>query len=175
MEQILIIEDNDDTSLILQLQLKQMGFASTVVERCSTLADVAGYVTSESLQIILTDLGLPDSPASETFSRIQTMFPYTPIVVLTGIDEVSTAMETLQQGAQDYLVKGQYNIGEFKRSINYAIQRKKASNDYERLFHDNPAPMFIYEDHTFRFLAVNEAALHQYGYSRQELLLSEIK
>ena len=170
MKQILIIEDDDDTSLLLHKQLNQMGFAPDLIERCSTLAEVSNYKASNSLQIILTDLGLPDSHSSETFLRVQGMFPYTPIVVLTGLDELSTAMETLQQGAQDYLVKGQYNTGEFKRSINYATQRKKASNDSERLFNENPAPMYIYEEQTYRFLAVNNAALHQYGYTRNEFL-----
>jgi PAS domain S-box-containing protein len=42
--------------------------------------------------------------------------------------------------------------------------------NYRRLFDESPAPMYIYDDHTYDFLAVNNAALHQYGYSREEFL-----
>jgi len=60
--------------------------------------------------------------------------------------------------------------------IAYLVLRKKhktqleSLDGYKHLFEDIPTPMYIYEDHTLRFLAVNDAALEQYGYSRDEFL-----
>ena len=48
--------------------------------------------------------------------------------------------------------------------------RENSSEDYKRLFDGIPAPMYIYDDQTFRFLAVNDAAIEQYGYTREEFL-----
>ncbi|SEM99901.1 PAS domain S-box-containing protein [Mucilaginibacter gossypiicola] len=49
-------------------------------------------------------------------------------------------------------------------------QRANSSEDYRRLFDGIPTPMYIYDDQTFHFLAVNDAAIEQYGYTREEFL-----
>ena len=124
----------------------------------------------QEVGIVLTDLSLPDSASEETFGLVAQLFPYTPIIVMTGNAELEAAIKTIQQGAQDYLVKGEFDQKLLGKAIHYAIERKKQMNDYRRLFEENPAPLFIYEYDTYQFLTVNAAALHQYGYSREEFL-----
>ncbi len=74
---------------------------------------------------ILLDLTLPDSIGLDTFKKIHSEAPALPIIVLTGNDDDSLALRALQDGAQDYLVKGQVSGQILARSIRYAIERKR--------------------------------------------------
>ncbi|HLO10330.1 MAG TPA: ATP-binding protein, partial [Desulfobacteria bacterium] len=71
------------------------------------------------------DLALPDSQGIDTLSAVRTAAPGVPVVVLTGLDDENAAMESLRQGAQDYLVKGKFDGVLLMRSIRYARERKK--------------------------------------------------
>jgi signal transduction histidine kinase len=75
--------------------------------------------------LILLDLTLPDSDGLETFIRVVEAAPDLPIVVMSGINDVGLAIETVQLGAQDYLVKGHVDNHLLVRSMQYAIERKR--------------------------------------------------
>lgn len=169
MQKILIIEDDNDAFYLVKNFLQDIGYDKRQITRCTHLAEVLA-LPDNFASLVLADLGLPDSPSGMTFRKIQEKFPYTPILVLTGSGQISQAVETIKLGAQDYLIKGDFNRKDLDRAIKYAIERKKVRNDYERLFRENPAPMYIYEEHTFRFLAVNNAAVTQYGYTQDKFL-----
>lgn len=170
MDKVLIIEDNDDSYLLIFLALKSIGLSDGNVIRCTHLQAVRQH-RDEVFDIIITDLGLPDSEGLATFSYVHSIFPETPIVVLTGTSERIKAVEAIKLGAQDYLIKGYFDRNTLEKSIQYAIERKRIASDYKRLFTDSPVPMYIYEKGTFKFLTVNNAAIGQYGYSREEFLL----
>jgi DNA-binding NarL/FixJ family response regulator len=72
------------------------------------------------------DLTLPDSFGLETFFKMQAEAPHLPIVVLTGVNDEELALEAVQRGAQDYLVKGHVNGDLLERALCYAIERKRA-------------------------------------------------
>jgi PAS domain S-box-containing protein len=83
----------------------------------------------------------------------------------------------LQQGAQDYLVKGQLDTGGFRRAVRYAVERKateeaqrQTAESYRMLFDSNPQPMWVLDPESKAFLAANDAALRKFGYSREEFL-----
>jgi len=169
MKKLLLIEDDTDTTALLMGLLGSLGYGDGAVIHCGCMKEVHA-VEAREVGIVLTDLSLPDSATRETYGRVQELFPYTPIIVMTGNAELEVAIKTIQQGAQDYLVKGEFDRKLLGKAIQYAIARKKQMNDYRRLFEENPAPLFIYEYDTYQFLEVNAAALHQYGYSREEFL-----
>jgi DNA-binding NtrC family response regulator len=76
--------------------------------------------------VILLDLGLPDAPAGiKTFEKAYAQASQIPIIVLTGYDDDTIAVESVQKGAQDYIVKGQVTGSMLGRAIRYAIERKK--------------------------------------------------
>lgn len=168
MENILVVEDNDDTYVLLVNLLKGLGFQTDNIARCIFIREVLQH--TKRVDIVLTDLALPDSSGTATFKKVFKKFPNIPILVLTGSDELEVAVKTIKQGAQDYLVKGEFDRKILGKAIQYAIERKKLLNDYRRTFMESPAPMYIFENDTFRFLDVNNAALHQYGYSREEFI-----
>lgn len=168
MKNILVIEDNDDSYALLVSLLKELGFQTDAISRCILLSEVLHY--SKQVDIVLTDIVLPDSSRITTFSEVFKKFHNIPILVLTGSDDIDVAVKTIKQGAQDYLIKGELDRKTLGKAIQYAVERKKLLNDYRRTFMESPAPMYIFEDDTFRFLDVNNAALHQYGYSREEFI-----
>lgn len=75
--------------------------------------------------LVLLDLGLPDSQGEETFARIYEHAPAVPIIILTGLDDEALATTCVQQGAQDYLVKGAFDGPLLVRAIRYAIDRHR--------------------------------------------------
>lgn len=169
LEHILIVEDDDDAYVALEALIRKGGVREARIIRCTKLDQLA-ELKQVHLDLILTDLGLPDSSVEETFPRIYAMFPLTPIIVLTGTAGLEFAAETISRGAQDYLVKGEFDQRVLVKSIQYAIQRKRMSNDYRRLFEYNPVAMYIYDRQTLEMLMVNNAAVRQYGYSYDEFL-----
>src|SRR5207249_1986187 len=78
---------------------------------------------------VLLDLSLPDSHGLETFRRMRAGAPQAPIILLTGLDDETLGMQSVQEGAQDYLVKGQVTGQLLVRAIRYAIERKRAQDE----------------------------------------------
>ena len=76
--------------------------------------------------MVLLDLSLPDSHGLETVIRIRTAVPSVPIVVLSGLTDEEMALQALQVGAQDYMVKGQGDGSLIARAIRYAVERKRS-------------------------------------------------
>jgi diguanylate cyclase (GGDEF)-like protein/PAS domain S-box-containing protein len=88
------------------------------------MEDAERQLAGHTFDIILLDLGLPDAQGLEAVRRAHTAAPRIPLVVLTGMDDESLAAQCLQEGAQDYLIKGQIETRGLLRSLRYAVERK---------------------------------------------------
>lgn len=122
---VLLIEDDLVDAQLLKRTLAKatsVGFVQTHVDR---LSEALKLLDSERFEVILLDLSLPDSSGLETFTDLRSQSPDIPIVVLTGLDDETLALEAVQRGAQDYLVKGQGDSSLLVRSIRYAIERHR--------------------------------------------------
>ncbi|NOT63249.1 MAG: response regulator, partial [Acidobacteria bacterium] len=102
----------------------------------------------QKIDIVLLDLALPDSEGLETFTRIHRLAPDLPIIVLTATNDDDVAIQAMQAGAQDYLVKGDINRHLLQRAMRYAIERKRGEitlQETQRLIHDiaDIAPEFV--------------------------------
>ena len=170
MNKLLLIEDDPFAYLEITQLLKGIGYSKERVIRCADMAEVMAFEDAHDIEIVLTDLSLPDSDYAETFDKVHDKFNYTPIIVLTGIAEIAFAIKTIQNGAQDYLVKGDFDQTMLDKAINYAIERKKIANDYTRVFKESPVPMYVFDSSTLKFLGINTAAMLQYGYTSEEFL-----
>jgi signal transduction histidine kinase len=123
---VLLIEDNSEhVEFMEQLLAVSHGVASFQLRVADTLKAGLDCLRSGGVDVILLDLNLPDSDGLETFIRIVEAAPEVPIVVLSGINDVGLAVETVQLGAQDYLVKGHVDNHLLVRSMQYAIERKR--------------------------------------------------
>lgn len=92
----------------------------------NSLKTACQRVAEVTFDVVLLDLGLPDSFGLDTFVKLQPCAPDIPIVVLTGLDDERTACKAVELGAQDYLVKGQLTKNLLIRSLRYGIQRKRS-------------------------------------------------
>ncbi|WP_243374690.1 EAL domain-containing protein [Geotalea sp. SG265] len=123
---ILLIEDNPLDSALIEEMLAEREAAHFSVTPVGRLAHGIKALAEGSFHVVLLDLGLPDSQGLDTLARIQEKNAETPVILLTGLDDEGMGLEAVEKGAQDYLVKGQFNAGMLTRSIRYAIHRKKA-------------------------------------------------
>lgn len=101
--------------------------ARTLDEALQALADAWGSHT----RVVLLDLSLPDSPAS-SLARLREAAPAVPVIILTARDDEARALEAVQSGAQDYLIKGQATGGAIVRSMQYAILRLRCEEGLRR-------------------------------------------
>jgi len=122
----LVVEDDPMDAFLLQEALNQVSGASFTTTRIESLEDALAQLAATEFDLVLLDLGLPDSRGPETVTRLRRDQPQVPIVVLTGLDDDAVGMRALQLGAQDYLVKGRCPSPLLGRSVRYAIERKRA-------------------------------------------------
>jgi predicted heme/steroid binding protein/CheY-like chemotaxis protein/uncharacterized membrane protein len=122
---VLLVEDNPgDARLVLDM-LAEATTAEYATDWKQTLADGLKSLGENTHDVVLLDLGLPDSPqGSVTFTRVQAAAPTVPIIVMTGLDDEIFAVTTVRRGAQDYLVKGKTDSDTLARTIRYAVARK---------------------------------------------------
>ncbi|MBI1311186.1 SpoIIE family protein phosphatase [bacterium] len=124
---VLLIEDSQSDADLIEIYLQQVTTADYEVCRCDSLAEMQSELAAgNGFDVVLLDLSLPDSYGTETCQRVHTTVPALPIIVLTGLDDETIALETLQIGAQDYLVKGHIDGLLLSRAIRYSIERQKA-------------------------------------------------
>jgi len=169
---VLLVEDNRGDARLIQEMLRKGGarFELTHVIRLSKALQRLG---EEAFDVILLDLGLPDSQGVDTFDKIHAQAPDAPVVVLSGTDNEALAIETVQHGAQDYLVKGEVDRNPLVRSIRYAIERKRvekrlANEEILQDFLDNANDLIQSVAPDGRLLFVNRAWRETLGYTEEE-------
>ena len=130
---ILLVEDNPGDAHLIELMLAEVG-AGFKLLHTRRLAEALSLLRrgSPAIDAILLDLGLPDSQGLETFAQMRASSLGTPIIVLTGNDDLEVAVEAVGSGAQDYLVKGQVGGAAVVRAVRYAIGRKQAEEALRR-------------------------------------------
>jgi two-component system, cell cycle sensor histidine kinase and response regulator CckA len=129
---VLLVEDNPgDARLILEM-LRELPAEDFDLERVDRLAPALERLGSAGVDIVLLDLGLPDSEGIETFWRTHREAPREPIVVISGLDDERVALEAVRAGAQDYLVKGRIEGELLARVIHYAIERNRSQEALRR-------------------------------------------
>lgn len=123
--QVLLIEDDPDDVLLLENLLAGVKGAPFQLTKAARLSEGLAVLSSRTVDVILSDLGLPDSRGLETLAALQAQASRLPIVILTGNSDEELGLRAVQQGAQDYLVKGRVDAQLLARSLQFAIERKK--------------------------------------------------
>ena len=122
---VLVIEDNKADQRLLQEMFRDMNMPAFELVFAENLTKGIAYLDSEDIGIVLLDLGLPESQGLDTFLRLKEHAENISVIVLTGLDDSTTALTALKQGAQDYLIKGWISTEILKKSIIYAIERQR--------------------------------------------------
>ncbi|HEY7128809.1 MAG TPA: PAS domain-containing protein [Nitrospira sp.] len=176
---VLMVEDSpDDTRLFRQHLLEDRSdsemFQVVDVDRL----DLALRRLDETgFEAVLLDLSLPDSYGIETLITMHATKPRMPIVVLSSLDDEVLGLQLLQAGAQDYLVKAEVTASLLRRSLRYAVERKRAEVELRRseLFLESiveniPDMIFVKDAGELRFVRFNKAGEELLGCRRQELI-----
>lgn len=131
---LLIVDDDTVDVALLRDQLSTVRRSPPFrVESVGRLADALRRVRSRDVDVILLDLGLPDSSGLDGVERLCSQAPEVPVVVLTGQQDEDTGLSAVQQGAQDFLVKGRVDGHLIDRSLRFALERKRAEHALARL------------------------------------------
>src|SRR5215475_3942205 len=125
--QVLLIEDNPVHVKMFEQLLAESPVPGFDVDIAGKLSDGLDRIgTNGNVDVVLLDLILPDSEDLETFARVHAKAPNLPIVILTGLDDVSLAARAVELGAQDYLLKTKLDRSALDRSVRYALERTRA-------------------------------------------------
>jgi DNA-binding NtrC family response regulator len=130
---VLYLEDDAGDARLIQMMLDQAAPGEFTLSIVPRLGDALKLLGKGSFDLVLSDLDVPDSRGLETFLQIHAQSPGIPIIVLSGLADYSVALQAVQQGAQDYLLKGQVTGVLLARSLRYANERKRAELERDRL------------------------------------------
>lgn len=175
---VLIFEDNEDDVLILRHMLHKSRAAQFELLPASTLAEGLERLKHDGIDVILLDLSLPDSRGLDTFYSVQKFRPDIPVIVLSGLNDETVALEAVHAGAQDYLVKGHADAQLLTRALVYSIERthtkialQKAEEKFRSIF-ENAVEGIFQTSPDGHYLSVNPALVRIYGYESAQDLMS---
>ena len=186
---ILIMEDDPGLAHLLQKRLQRQGYSVDAApngeEGLSLMARSAPY------DLLIVDYNMPFLGGIDVIRALaSTEFP-PPSIMITGEGNEEVAVEAIKLGAADYIVKDvELKFLELLPSvISQVLYRqelikehrqmqetiRESEERYRQLFESNPHPMWVFDCETLSFLAVNDAAVNHYGYSREEFLAMTLK
>ena len=122
---VLLIEDDLGDARLIRMMMSEVDGFTFTIEHVGRLSAGLERLALGGIDVVLLDLGLPDSSGLNTFIKVNAQVPEVPIVMLTGLDDATLAIKAVQGGAQDYLSKNKLDSELLVRAIRYAIERKK--------------------------------------------------
>jgi DNA-binding response OmpR family regulator len=122
---ILLVEDNPTDALLVREALAEAISPAFVVAHAEMLQCALDLLAKRPFDLVLLDLGLPDSQGLESLTSLRRLAPEVPVLVLTGLDDEDVGLNAVHAGAQDYLVKGDLSEKSLPRIIRYSVERKR--------------------------------------------------
>jgi diguanylate cyclase (GGDEF)-like protein/PAS domain S-box-containing protein len=172
---VLAIEDSSADAELVRAMLDGVQGPVFTVVNAQWLAEGLQYLQEQTFDVVLLDLGLPDSVGMDAVRAVRKVCPEVPIIVLSGWDDEEIAVRTLQMDVQDYLIKGKFDGNLLVRSIRYARERKRVITELQasearfRRLSESGIIGIAYFDINGRISDGNDTFLKMIGYSREEL------
>jgi PAS domain S-box-containing protein len=177
MLDILLIEDSPTDVLLVRESLAQDKFTEFRVTVAETLDQGLSVLRQAHFDVVLLDLGLPDSVGLTTFERWYAQAPDAPVLICSGANDEEIAVQAVRMGAQDYLVKDDIQSKFVIRAIRYAIERHKlncslyeSEQRFSTAFFTNPVAQSIIDPINSKITTVNHACCQMFGYCPEELI-----
>ena len=188
---VLIVDDSiDDVELLLRELRRQYDVMHAHVATAAGLREAL----ARPWDIVISDWSMPGFGGLEAYAIVREVAPEMPFIILSGVIGEEDAVQALKAGVHDFLSKGklarllpaidrELREAEVRRrdreaEVTLALQRERTARSeamHRAMFEHSPMPMWTFERETLRFLAVNEAAIHHYGYTREEFLAMTIR
>ncbi len=171
---VLLVEDSAAVALQIQEFLRR-ATGSFALSHAVDLRTGIRLAQENQADVILLDLGLPDSDGLDTLVQMHQYAPDVPTIVFTGVSNEEVSLEALRLGAQDYLVKSQVNGRLISRAIRYAIERKQAEVDIRESEEKHRTlleamPDIVYKIDAKGYFKYINSAVETLGYKADELL-----
>lgn len=174
---LLLVDDDEDDFVITRDLLRGSHQEQVSLDWCGDFQQGLEAICRQEHDLYLVDYRLGSDTGLELIHQARQAGVSLPIILLTGQGDARLDATAIEQGAADYLVKGQFDSQQLLRSVRYAIDRSQAmarlaesEMRYRLLFEANPEPMWVFSRESLRFVAVNQAAAHFFGYGQDELL-----
>jgi diguanylate cyclase (GGDEF)-like protein/PAS domain S-box-containing protein len=174
---VVVIDDDEDDVVLVSDVIDRIAAMRCEVAWAPTWADGLARSRAGDGDIYLIDYLLGAQSGIDLMREAAGSGNRAPMILLTGQGNPEVDAAALAAGAADYLVKRDLDPERLSRAMRYSLDRARAYQAveegearYRLLFERNPMPLWVYDVETLRFLAVNEAMLDHYGYSREQLL-----
>lgn len=128
---ILIIEDNVADAQKIEQKLERLSL-KCIIHKVDALYDGFDKIQNQPIDIALLDLTLPDSNGFKTLTSYLERVPDVPVIVLSETNNEIVGNQSIKAGAQDFLVKNQFEAMTLGRSIRFAIQRFKSQHKLQQ-------------------------------------------
>jgi len=175
--QVLLVEDNAPDVIFVSEALKEAPGSEFQLTHAKRLHEAFRCLQAQEFDVVLLDLGLPDSQGLDTFIQLQAHSPKVPILILSSLDNDGIGLKAVMAGAQDVLVKGVMNGRALALTIRYAIERVRASADvtaseasFRRLFETSQDGIFILDAKTGQITDSNPFVEKLLGHSVDEFI-----
>ncbi|MFX1311370.1 MAG: PAS domain S-box protein [Promethearchaeota archaeon] len=172
---ILMVDENPSGVALIEDLLKKNNKVKFKLEYCNSLSKGFKYIKKSSFDIILIDVIILGDNYVETIKKLIKSSPKTPIIILSPNSNLEMAINLINVGVQDCLVKEDLNTQSLWKSIIYSIQRKsfeQKSNESEKIFKtriNSAQDALLLIDHEGRIVFCNDAVEKMFGYKDQEL------
>lgn len=169
---ILVVEDNPADFLLLKEALYDTDIRTGKITCTGSLAAATEMLSRETFDLIFLDLSLPDTLPGDTFRLIRDYAGTIPVIVLSGMSDLSLALQTINLGAQDYLIKDKLDHAMLQKSVFYSIERGQTLRRLHFQSHilENITDSVVVTDLEKNVTFWNKAATDVYGYEEPEML-----
>jgi len=182
---VLVVEHMEADAELNLRELRKAGF-KILYDIAPTPQDLARLLKEKEYDVVLADYRLPGWTGLDALATIQELKLDLPFVLVTGTLGEEVAVECIKRGVTDYVLKD--HLARLPVAVARAMEEKslrdarsfmiealrQSESNFRFLFDNNPLPMGVYDEQTHRFLQVNDAAVHRYGYSREEFLRMKV-
>jgi PAS domain S-box-containing protein len=172
---ILIVEDDLIDRKQLERLLSKSVLSFREVKHTEYLETALELLDQDDFDIVLMDLNLTDSKGLDTLAEITEKHPRVANIVITALDREGYNLKAIAKGAQDYLIKGEFDVRMLSKSIYYAIERKKAElamrereMQYRLLFESSNEAIFIVKGE--HILDCNPSTLRMFGCTKKQIV-----
>lgn len=128
---ILLIEDNPADARLVEIYLSESTMIDPTIVKTAELSKGLLMLEEQDFDVVLLDLTLPDSSGFSTIKTMLDDFPEQTVIVMTGLEDETVALNSVKAGAQDFIVKGQFDSNLLSRTITYAIERHQLQHRLE--------------------------------------------
>lgn len=178
---VLIVDDDEDDVCLVRAMFAEVQDLRATVDWESSFPKALDRLARERHDIYLVDYSIGAETGVQWLRDAHERGLTAPVIMFTGHGSHEIDLEAMQAGAADYLVKGRIDAAQLGRSVRYALDRarylaaiEESEARYRQLLEHVPLPMWAFDLENHRFLAVNDAALIQYGYTREEFLAMSV-